>query len=256
MPTLEEQAILDQQNSLTPNDTPITPAPTNNELVTPPPAPALDPAVLNAYNGMLNDRARENAELKEKLRLFEEKQNTPAPQTDEEASADFFRNPKKFITEEINRAVAPINQDRAQFQRASDYARMKGEMVLDPRFVDLPLIEKEFDQLMSSQVLSYDSMIGAYFTTYGMVAASGKLESRRTPSNGNPPAPITPPAPIVTTPPHLRPTPPAAPNAPVVNNLRPLTENEETIRRANGLTVAEFLEGQSGGALVMKIKVS
>lgn len=206
-----------------------------------PPAPvsiAPDRSIVEAYNGILRDKDQELARTRARLEELEAARNAPPPKTPEENAAEYFANPVEVIQREIQRAIAPLNASARQMTRDQNYAKLKQEMKLDSRFSDLDKIETEFDQLMSSVAEPEpQGMIAAYWAAYGMASKAGKLN----PAPVTTPTPQTPAAPVVT-PPHLRPSGGNAP-APVANkNLRPLTENEETVRRLNGMTHEEYLK--------------
>lgn len=219
---------------LTEPPTPLNEPPT--PLVVPNTEPAALPAeLLTSYNTLIAERGEENRQLRAQLAALQVARDAPPPKSKEDASREFFENPIELLRAEISRAIEPINTKFAEDRRRTDYADLKRKMKLDPRFADLDQIEAQFDDMMKNQELNENLMIAVYYSAYGMAAKAGKLNTAPDP---NPPTPRS-----VVTPPHLRPTPPAAP-APINNaNLRPLTENEETIRRFNRMTHEEYLRG-------------
>lgn len=202
------------------------------------------PDVLAAYNSVLaeKDRALRDA-LAEAERLRNERAKPPEL-TPEESSKKFFENPVELIRTEIQKALAPVTQSIASFTTRSRYAELKIEMAQDPRFTDLPKIEKEFDQMMNGQAIDPNVMIGAYYAAYGMVAKTapqrlidggntGTVDNTNTNTG-------TPAKPALTIPPHLR---PSTPPAPVKQDEKvkrpPLTENERRLMKMNNIATED-----------------
>lgn len=214
-----------------------TPAPTP----TPTPAPTNNAEILSAYNALLGDKARENAELQRRLAALEAERNAPPPKTAEEQSREFFERPLDLIRSEIDRSVKPLNDFVAKAKRDSDYAALKTQMRADPRFTRLSEIETDFDAMMASSPLEPNTMIGAYYAVLGMAVATGKLTATPTPKEDPPP-----PTPTLTTPPHLRPTNNTPAPAPTKTATRQLTENEKRVARLNRMTDEEYLKELEG----------
>lgn len=209
--------------------------------------PSLPAPLLNAYNALVADARADAQRARDELARVTAERNAPPALSDAEASEQFFKNPLKMIQDQIDRSIKPINDGLQQFQRVSQYDTLKAQMRADPRFSELDKIATHFDQLMQNQPLEPNVMIGVYYTALGIASSRGELNSTAAIPNNTPAAPMpTPPAPI--TPPHLRPTAPAVPALPA-QSLRPLTENEEIVRRANRQTHKEYLDGMSEGAL-------
>lgn len=180
----------------------------------------------------------------------------PAPpaKSQDELRNDFFNDPhgstRNIIREEMQATIKPL-MDVVQGLRfeGSPFNNMLSQFKTDPRFGPhiTPDVEQAINKLMGQAELTPQNMQAAVVQAIGLKAsgllgvALGNFEQ---PTN-NPPPPQHnnhPPAAHMTTPPHIRTSgpPPAGPN----NNqpaLRPLTENEETLRRHNRQTHAEFL---------------
>ena len=226
------------------NPTPPDPSTDNEPVVVAPPAQptGLPPELLNAYNGLVSEARQDAQRARAELERLQAERSAAPPLSDEDASKEYFKNPIEVIRREIAAAVKPLNESAAKFSRTEQYATLKTQMRADVRFVDLHKFEAEFDRLMQTQPLDPNVMIGTYYAALGYATANGTINNA--PASNNPPA-----APLVTTPPHLRPSAPAAPVAPTPG-MRALSENEEIVRRANNMTVKDYLDGLEGSGRI------
>lgn len=178
----------------------------------------------------------------------------PPPKSQDELRNDFFNDPhgstRNIIREEMQATIQPlVDVVRGLRFEGSPFSNMLNQFKTDPRFQQhiTPDVEQVVNRLMEKAELTPQNMQAAVVQAIGLKAsglmsiALGNFDSGSQPPQPQPPAPPSPAA-HMTTPPHVRTTgaPPVGPN----NGkppLRPLTENEETLRRHNRQTHEEFL---------------
>lgn len=234
-----------QDPSDTTQITPPSGDPADNQPPAPPnpPSPGVDPTILQAYQEQLQVEMRERARLQREL---EESRKKPVAPPTPEQEKEFFDKPvsttRDLIREEIQKAIAPLNQFTAQTQRAQFIEQCKTQMRANPsQFPYIDQVERLLDQILSQTPnLDVNSVVAAYNLAVGTYISQGG--SLTAPNGNNPP---TPPAnrgtPPVNNPPHVRPTPPVPPPSPSSRKIRPLTENEKKIARFNRFTDEEYL---------------
>lgn len=225
--------------------TPPTTPPENN-----PPAPPVNTntdeiaRLREAYNGALreaNIRAEQAAAEAERLRnQFNNNQPSSTPEQDVELLTS---NPRELIRQEFQAAIRPLQQQAAQFSRASMLQEIKASALRDPRFEYLKnqQISDIFDQMLASvpepnmQIVPflYSSAIGTF------VQQGGILNPQTSPAT---PTPNTHSQTVPTPPPTPRPSAPT--NLPQNNNQqrprREYTENERLIMRLNNLSPEQY----------------
>ena len=167
----------------------------------------------------------------------------PSYNIDPDAWADPARAPNVMagiIQQETQKAIAPLLEFRNQFNRANQYGQIKNQVKnMNPTISKFwAQIEPILDQTFSSGNVDVNPNIVAYqaqaiigslaMQNPGMFSAQAQGVPMISPSGA--PAPST------------------LPNTP---KLRDLDENEETLRKARGLTQEQFLQLQAGSSMIL-----
>jgi hypothetical protein len=248
-------------SSATSQDPPPNPNPSDG--VTDPPAgdpPETEEVKLRRYSAILEET------LREQNRTIQALQNgqrpaapaapAPPPRDPQAERQEFYNEPmeatRRIVRTELEQTVAPLLEFVKEFKGQGVSDRLKNTVKNDPRFSGMwdADVERAVDDTLSRvkpESINEDIVRSAAVQAIGLKAMN-LLPTSAAPA---PPAP-TPPAPApagerrVTSPAHMRPSAPPAPSAPNGKPaLRPLTENEERLRREQKISHEDFLFWQN-----------
>lgn len=181
--------------------------------------------------------------------------NAPPPTTPEEDAKDFYRDPKRVIREVMEETVKPLNQFKDTFEGDSAYSRLKTQYKADARFASYfqrPGFEEMVDQVITQSqgngvTISNEFVESVLTHTAGQIAVGTiKMPDPIADANPNPtPTPGNPPVDNRTIPPYLQPSSPPS-RQPVADGpkRRQLNENEDRIRREQGMSVEDWWSWQ------------
>lgn len=226
-------------------------SPVSDPQPTPEPEPVVDPFAGTRVAGMSVEQGAEYIKLleattqeqKDRLTRAESQPSsapiTPPPPTKEEAKVDFFENPHAAIEAAMAKAVAPLNDQIAEFRTQgivdAAWTAIAQEI---PDFAQFrPMVE----QLITSNAvpagtITVDLLRHLYYTAVGFADRRG----------GTVPTPT--PAPAGSTPTHIPQHRPSAAPLSVAEEgkpkLRELTENERVLAKFHGQTDEEYLRLQ------------
>jgi len=182
--------------------------------------------------------------------------NAPPPTTPEEDAKAFYRDPKKAIKEAMEEAVKPLNEFKDEYQGSNAYARLKTQFRSDPRFAQYfqrPGFEQMVDQVVNQSAQNgtevSEMFVESVLThTAGQIAV-GTVQMPDPIADANvqntPPQPGVPPVDNRQIPPYLQPSAPPTRQAPSDGpKRRQLNENEDRIRREQGMSVEDWWKWQ------------
>lgn len=198
------------------------------------------------YRGVLseaNQRTRLLEQQLEELRNQRATQNQPTPEEDVEL---LTTNPAELIRREIEKSMAPLNQQAQEWNRTNQIERYKNTLRNDPRFPFfkynefMPVFENTLSQIPQ---LNDSSVYAGYLASVGMFVQSpdyAKLiaqpanqpnQIQNQPTHHNQTVP---------TPPSNRPAPPQ--RVPSNNNVpkKVYSENEKLLMRINNMTEEQW----------------
>lgn len=208
---------------------------------------------LRRYTGILESTLRENNRTIQQMNesgTTTRPAPTPPPTRDPAAERqEFFNDPaeitRRTVKAELEETVKPLLDFVKEMKSQGASGRIKEQVKNDPRFSGMwdPAVERAVDETlarMKPEEITEQNVRSATVQAIGL-KAMGMLEGSTPPAPRSDPPP-TGERPRVTTPAHMRPSAPPAPsgngNKP---KLRPLTENEERLRRENRQTHEDFL---------------
>lgn len=222
--------------------------------VTDPPADT-EEARLKRYSAILEDTLREQNRTIQQLQNATPPVAPPAapPRNPEAERQDFYNDPieatRKVVKTALEETVAPLLDFVKEMRGATTTDRIKNQVKNDPRFSGIwdADIERAVDETLTRVApdkINEDVVRSAAVQAIGLKTMN--MLPTTTPRTDNPNPNPNPPAPTerrVTTPPHMRPSAPPAPSSQTngAKKLRPLTENEERLRRENKQTHEDFL---------------
>ena len=214
-----------------------------------------DPEVarLKRYTGILEANLRDqNATIQAMAERGDRAAAPPAPPAPRDVQTErteFYNDPleatRRVIRDELKETVAPLLDFVQGLKGQGAKDKFISAVKQDARFSGMwdAAVERAVEETLArvpADQINEQVVRSAAVQAIGL-KAMGALEGAEAP-----PAPPAPPAPSgerrVTTPPHMR---PSAPPAPTGRNgeapkRRPLTENEERLRRENKQTVEDF----------------
>lgn len=241
-----EQENQTNQETPTPPQESVTTQDTQNQEQNNPPAPTqnLDD-VHNLYRGVLreqNERARLLEEQLAELRRSREQQDQTTPEQDVEL---LTTNPAELIRREVQKTIAPLNEQAQQWNRTNQLTGYMARMQNDPRFgfMKYDAFRSSFEGVLNQvPQLNDQSVYAAYRYTVGEFVETPEYRAAiAQPSTTQPPSnqPTTH-SQTVPTPPSNRPAPPQRvptnSNAPKKN----YSENEKLLMRMRGMTEEEW----------------
>lgn len=192
---------------------------------------------LQRYIGVLESTLQENNRTIQQLanRTTEPQQPTESV---EERNKRFFVEPTAIVREEVAQAVAPLNAFVQQFQRKTEYDRLKSKFQVNPMYaghLSDSRVSAFVDQVFDSGKVEVNdaTMQQAIIMGVGQ-AAMGALGAAPTTTQQQEQQ-------VRVDPPTQRPSAPNAPRQVTKPAVRALTENEKTIARMKGMTDEQYL---------------
>lgn len=245
----------DQTISSPPEENPISPTSTDP----PEGPPTKTPAELQVeeYRRKEAEYMRRQQEQDAKIsqltnvvsQMVNEKNKKPE-QTPEEAAKDFYRDPKKVIREVMEETVRPLNDFKNTIETDNAYNRLKARYKNDARYASY--FRREGFESAIDAIISQSSRSGTQITeqfvesalnhTVGQIAVgSVHMPDPIADANRQPPAPGDPLVDNRQIPPYLAPSSPPSRQAPREGpKRRPLSENEDRIRREGNMSVDDW----------------
>lgn len=204
--------------------------------------------LIETQDGVIRENARAQADMNRRFEELSQRvttATTPPGPTDAERDTEFWKNPTRVIRDlistEMKATSAPINERLARTESEQIVDRAKER--LKREYGDVwSTLEPQVDQFLAnatSQGVAVNDQVLDVAATAAFGAYHKGLLTQRPPAPTPTPTPERP----VVTPPHTRPSVAAIPGreAPTREDLRPLTENEERLRRERKQTHEEFL---------------
>lgn len=215
----------------------------NNPPAPSSPAPTVDVnEVHNIYRGVLGEYSQRQQRLERELEELRNKQQQTRETTPEEDVELLTTNPGELIRREIQKSIAPLNQQAQEWTRATlkdDYIR---RMKANPQYgfmqneKFLPYFENTLSQIPQ---LNDGSVYAAYLASVGLFVQSPDYLQPTTPTpKVNQP---TVHSQTVPTPPANNPAPPRqVPNNQNRGPKKVYTENEKLLMRLNNMTEEQW----------------
>lgn len=219
------------------------------------PPPEDEVTRLSRYTGILEATLREqNATIQRLNESHAAPAPTPtpapAPVDPSVARQEFYNDPagatRRTIREELETTVKPLLDFVQEFKGQGLLGTLKAKMKADARFAPHwdAAVEQAVDETLSrlqpSQI-NEQTMQSAVVQAIGL-KTMGLLSGSTAPAPTPAPSPTPTPTRVPSTPPHMRPSAPPAPGSGNgAKKLRPLTENEERLRREQKMSHEEYL---------------
>ncbi len=196
----------------------------------------------------VRDQGASLARLKkdfDELKAKKEEENQP---TLDERSKGFYADPVKIIREELQKAIAPLNEFKNRFESDSEYDRIKKGLKANPVFAEHlsnPQFESVVDQLIAEGQrtgvqLNENIVIATIKHTIGDVV-TGELVLDIPKKTGNETGNENKKEEERMIPPYLAPSSPPQKTRGTEKQYRDLTENEDRLRRERGMTKEQYL---------------
>lgn len=203
----------------------------------------------------LREKDQENIRLKGLL----EQRNAPTNIPEADQWANFTDAPRTLIAEEVDRAVAPLNQFIQKLQRDGEFDKFKRLFRANPMYAKiLDHAEQYVDQLLANVQQPSVQAVELALTSVAGAIATGQLNipgfnfgtTPPNPAPNNPNPPVTPRTQI---PPYV---PPSSTPLPDNTNAQPgkreLTETERRLARSFNMSDEDYLAGLQGDAVQVK----
>lgn len=233
---------------MTPPVPPILPD-DQNQNQTPPGQSTNLPSEFSALQSQVNQLTQGMTQMMQMMQ--NNYQAAPAPQNvfDPNSIIEDLRDPEKspyaiakLIQHETRQALKPVEEMRTQFNRANIYASVKNQVRgMNPMFAKYwQHIEPMLDNTFAAGTIDVNPQIVSFQAQAilgGMLAQNPNLFSQQAPAA----APMITPSGV---------TPPGM--IPAKKELRPLSDNEELLRKQRGLTHEQFLQLQEGGVMIVE----
>ena len=198
------------------------------------------------YGQALRENEAQAAALRQQL-AERQQQQVAQPQND-----DILQNPRQLIQEEIQRAIAPLQQTITGFAVKSQYESLKDQFRAHPQYsayFSNPQFVAYLDGAMANaQNVSVQSMSATIAQIVGYMAVNGQLNTPQPAQQQNGQS-LQQQVNQQIDPPHLRPSSAPLPGSnrqvnttPKGTPKRQLTENERRIAREQGFTEDEYLD--------------
>jgi hypothetical protein len=204
-----------------------------------------------AYLQRQREQDSKMAQLTSVVEKLVTEKDAPPPQTPEEDAKEFYRDPRKVIREVMEETVRPLNQFKTSYESDSAYSRLKAQYKADPRFAQYfqrdgfeQMVDQVITQSLQSGVTVNEQFVESVLThTAGQIAV-GTVQMPDPIADANQQR-ETPQVDDRQIPPYLQPSaPPSVQRGQEPRKYRPLNENEDRIRREQGMSVEDWWKWQ------------